>query len=873
MDYSFGSWIRRKRKALDLTQQELAQRLGCSVSTILKIEADERRPSRQIAELLAKHLAIPADQIPLFLKAARQEKAVDGLGEIESPSPLPLSGRRVPIPKAQGLLIGREFELAQIASIVADPKCRLLTLTGEGGIGKTRLALATASQIQDSFEFGGIFINLAPLVGRDQIVTAIADALGIVLYSASDRSVQLINRLQDKEVFIVLDNFEHLLSQVDCVSLPRDLLAGAPLVKLLVTSREPLQVQSEWVFEVRGLPVPGINELDSLESSSAVKLFVQRAQQTSLGFELVPEDSRAVREICQLVDGMPLAIEMAAAWTRTLSCAEIAHEIQSNINFLTTSSRDMTERHRSIRATFDYSWKLLSQEEQTVLQRLSIFKGGFTREAAEYVAGADLSLLSALVSKSLLHRTEHGHYDLHELVRQYSLEYLKQNESHYVETQDRHSEYYSSLLKKRGDAFKSADQQTVAKELAAQIANLRQAWRWAGERGQAAQVGQAADTLFWLYELRCDCREGVPLFGHVANRLKEENGFKIGTASILDETRVITWARVMAYQGFFCLRQGLHPQSKDLLERSLAILRPIAEGVSLAARDALSNTLAFLGMLTVSLGDYANGNRFLNEGLEIKRANKDGWGIAFCLRQLGVLGFYQGAYDEADRLLSEGLEISRALGNSWAIAYSLDFLSTAAYARGAYADAEKLLREGLALSQQVEDRFTTAYALNGLGLVKQSLGEQDEARRLLEGSISIWREIGDLASMAQSLNNLGDVYLEMNDNLEAQKCFLEALSVAKNAGLIPVMLDSLLGIATLQANEGLDELAVKTLAHIKDHPASTQATKSRAERLYAEFGSKLPAEELELLSVGFHEVSFDQFVQDVLERYESGQSV
>ena len=866
MDYSFGSWVRRKRKALDLTQQELAQRLGCSLSTILKIESDERRPSRQIAELLATHLDIPPDQIPLFLKVARQEKAADSLGEIESPGPPHLSGRRVPIPHAPGSLIGREFELAQIASLVEDPKCRLLTLTGAGGIGKTRLALETASQIQDAFEFGGVFINLVPLGGRDQIVTAIADALGIVLYSASDRSVQLINRLRNHKVFIVLDNFEHLLSQVDCVSLARDLLAGAPLVKLLVTSREPLQVQSEWVFEVRGLPVPGINELDSLESSSAVKLFVQRAQQTSLGFELRPEDRQAVRQICQIVDGMPLAIEMAAAWTRTLACAEIAHEIQSNINFLITSSRDTTERHRSIRATFDHSWKLLSDEEQTVLQRLSIFKGGFRREAAEYVAGANLPLLSALVSKSLLHRTEQGHYDLHELVRQYSLEYLKKNESDHVETQDRHSEYYSALLKKRGDGFKSVSQPTVAKELAAEIANLRQAWQWAGERGQAAQVGQAADTLFWLYELRCDCREGVPLFGHVANSLEPENASQRGAASGLDETQVITWARVMAYQGFFCLRQGLHPQSKDLLERSLAILRPMAERGSLAAGDALSNTLAFLGMLTVSLGDYINGNHFLNEGLEIKRASNDGWGIAFCLRQLGVLGFYQGAYDEADRLLSEGLEVSRALGNSWAIAYSLDFLSTAAYTRGEYAEAERLLREGLALSKQVEDRFTTAYALNGLGLVKQSLGEHAEARRLLEDSISIWREIGDLASMAQSLNNLGDVYLETNENLEAQKCFLEALSVAKNAGLVPVMLDALLGIATLRANEGMHATAVKTLAHIKDRSASTQATKSRAEKLYTEFGSKLPAEELDVLSAEFHEESFDRLVQEVLGR-------
>jgi tetratricopeptide (TPR) repeat protein len=322
----------------------------------------------------------------------------------------------------------------------------------------------------------------------------------------------------------------------------------------------------------------------------------------------------------------------------------------------------------------------------------------------------------------------------------------------------------------------------------------------------------------------------------------------------------------MAYQGFFCLRQGLHPQSKDLLERSLAILRPMSEGGSLAARDALSNTLAFLGMLTVSLGDYTNGNRFLNEGLEIKRTNKDGWGIAFCLRQLGVLGFYQGAYDEADRLLSEGLEISRALGSAWAIAYSLDFLSTSAYARGAFTEAEKLLREGLVLSKQVGDRFTTAYALNGLGLVKQSLGDYTEARHLLEDSISIWQEIGDLASMAQSLNNVGNVFLEMNEPLEAQKCFREALSIAKNAGLVPVMLDALLGNAALQASEGLYETALKTLAHIKDHPASTQSMKSRAEKLYTEFGSKLAAGESDAISAVFHEEAFDQLVQNILGR-------
>jgi len=859
LDHSFGIWVKRRRKAIDLTQQELALRIGCSLATIVKIEADERRPSRQIAELLAQHLEIQEDKRDLFLKVSRKDKAADTLGEISFPDQ-PVSLTKNQILQSPDPLIGREFELAEISRFLLDPKCRLLTLSGTGGIGKTRLAMEVAVQGQESFAYGGIFINLAPLNERDQIVTAIADTIGIVLYNASDRSAQLINHLRDKELLLVMDNFEHLLDMADCVSLSNDILRGAPQVKLLVTSREPLQLQAEWVFEVRGLPVPAVNESNGLDSSSAVKLFVQRAKQARIDFELSIEDQTAVRKICQLVDGMPLAIELAAAWTRTLTCPEIVKEIQSNINFLATSARDVPERHRSIRATLDYSWKVLSNEEQYVLKQLSIFRGDFTREAAEYVAGANLSVVFALVSKSLLNRKSPGRYDLHELVRQYLREYLMKDEAEYIRANDRHGEYYSLLLQQLGNDFKGADQPRVESELAAEIANLRQAWKWTGERGQVLQVGQAADTLFWLYEFRCDCREGVPLFGHVANRLEMGDGSITETTSSADETRAITQARVMAYQGFFCLRQGLHPQSKDLLERSLAMLRPLAAGGSSAASDALSNTLAFLGMLTVSLGDYTNGNRFLNEGLEIKRKNKDGWGIAFCLRQLGVLGFYQGAYDEADRLLNEGLEISRALGNAWAIAYSLDFLGTTAHERGAYAEAEKLLREGLMLSQQVGDRFTTAYGFNGLGLVKMACGEFTEARQLLDEGITIWREIGDHASLAQSLNNLGNVLLEMTRFSEAESNFVEALLLARRAGLVPAMLDSLLGEAILQVHTGDKDFAIKALAHIIRHPASTQGVKNRAKKIY----SDLPKEGMETMYDSFREDTFKSLVEEML---------
>ena len=244
MEHSFGNWVRHRRKTLDLTQQELAARVKCSASLIFKIEADERRPSRQIAELMAEHLEIPADQRDLFLKVARQEKSVEKLG-LPAVSEAPFARPRPRIPSSPDPLIGREFELAEIARLMIDPHCRLLTLTGAGGIGKTRLASEAAARQPGAFEDGAIFVNLAPLTDRGQMVTAIADALGFVLYNASDRGEQLISYLREKETLLCLDNFEHLLNEEGCVSFVGDLLKGAPDVKLLVTSREPLQIQAE----------------------------------------------------------------------------------------------------------------------------------------------------------------------------------------------------------------------------------------------------------------------------------------------------------------------------------------------------------------------------------------------------------------------------------------------------------------------------------------------------------------------------------------------------------------------------------------------------------------------------------------------------
>jgi predicted ATPase/DNA-binding XRE family transcriptional regulator len=833
---SFGAWVRRRRKALDLLQKELASRIGCSVTALQKIERGERRPSRGLAERLAESLAVPVDQRATFLQVARGERMAERLAvpptvaaPAEAERQPPAARHELALPASA--LVGREAELAELALILRDPHCRLLTLTGPGGIGKTRLALAAAAQQQEAFAQGVAFVALAPLVGRDQVVTAVADALGCVLYGTRDRADQLAHFLRDKVVLLVLDSFEHLLTEAACAGLISQLVRETGSLKLLITSREPLDIQEEWAFDVQGLPMPISAATEDVEASSAARLFQQRARQARAGYALSAGDYPQVARICQLVGGVPLGIELAAAWMRTLTCQEIADEIQRNLDFLATRARDVPERHRSIRAVFDQSWALLSAEEQAVLRRVAVFRGGFTRPAAEEVAGASLALLSTLVAKSLLRRAADGRYNPHELVRQYALDQLGDDAGEHGQTRSRHSQYYAHLHQRRDAAFKGPDQVAVAAELATELANIRLAWEWASTHRLVAELSQAADTLFWLYESQSNFREGIPLFGQAVEALQTPAGAP-ATAQA-EQLRQLALGQALSYQGFFCFRQGQHPLGRELLQRSLALLRKLADGGPREARVAQSTAAAFLGIVTYRMGEYAEGRRLLGEGLAIKRELGERWGATLCLRQLGLAAYSQGEHAEAHRLLSESLVLSRAMGNPWSLAFSLNFLSMVAQAQGAYDEAQRLLQEGLALSQRLQDRFNIATAQSGLGMVHLARGQASEARHYFEQSIAIWREIGDQGSLAHSLNQLGETLLHFGDRSAARACFEEALAVAREAHIAPVMLDALIGVASLYAGEGAIENALEIVLHILANPASTREARGRAEQLRA----------------------------------------
>ena len=349
------------------------------------------------------------------------------------------------LPPAPTPFVGREGELAEIEQLLSDPACRLLTLVGPGGIGKTRLALEAAHVMVDTATFpnGVYFASLQPLTSPEFIISTIADALSFQFYSGADPRQQLLDYLREKSLLLVLDNVEHLLEDISLVS---EMLAAAPGVHILATSRERLNLREEWVLEVSGLNSPAVETEINLESYSAIELFVQQARRVSVGFALDNANQSAVVRICHLVGGMPLGIELAAAWVRALSCEQIADEIERSLDVLETPTRNIEPRHRTMRAALDQSWQLLSDVEQNVFKRLSVFRGGFTREAAEYVARATLRTLTGLVDKSMVRVNAGGRYDLQELLRQYAEEKLGEMPAEQEQTRDRHSTYYADFM-------------------------------------------------------------------------------------------------------------------------------------------------------------------------------------------------------------------------------------------------------------------------------------------------------------------------------------------------------------------------------------------------------------------------------------------
>lgn len=835
----FGEWVKKRRKVLDLTQKELAQRSSCTVHTVRKIESGERRPSKQLAELLSNALAISPEEIPTFLRVARGEMNLERLHSATLEIPSPFMAEIQPVYTLSNLplqitpLVGRDAELTAMEKLFTDPQCRLLTLTGMGGIGKTRLAIVFAERQRSSFQGCVFYIPLTPINSPEAIVPVMADAVGFTFSGPTNPKEQLLNYLASQlsqSVLFVLDNLEHLLFQpaieekTGVIGLISELLHRSPNMKVLATSRERLNLQGEWTYELYGLSVPPTGFSGRLDDYSAAAMFVQCARRAMVDFEVTEAEQNAVIHICQMLDGIPLAIELAAAWVGVLSCQEIAQEIDTNIDFLTTSMRDIPERHRSIRASFEHSWKLLSGEEQDVLRKLSVFQGGFDRKAAEQIAGASLMLLASLVSKSLVRRTESGRYDLHEVIRQFASSYLKRDPQS-CETYECHCEFYLNYTQAREKQLKSALQQDALRELTGEIDNIRAAWTWAIENDKYEELGRAARAFGWYYEVAGLYSEGIEQLELLAQAVRARPPEDTVCQRILGVTLI--------QQAVLYFRKGEFQHARYLYEESIQILRLIGDP------SLLADAHVFLGVLLHLNGEFERSMANINEGLAYARAGNDKFFEAYAIYNLGYIASLMGRFEEGYEQMLVGLDMWRAVGDPHYIALGLNFLVTTLIELGRHEEAKAFMQESIALCEQTKNRWGLGTAYRHMGLATMSAGQFAEAQIHFHKCLEIYSDYTVGYDIALSLTYLGEAMMMAGDLCGSREIVLDGLRAAAEASITPIIMEALLVLAHIDSGTGEVENSLRILTCVLNNPVCTQKMKDRARELECQIEMQL----------------------------------
>jgi predicted ATPase/DNA-binding XRE family transcriptional regulator len=785
---SFGLWLKERRRVLGLTQQELAQQAACSLSSLRKIEAGELTPSRELALLLAAALGVADAEQEAFVAYARDERRAMATSALVTTTALPAANasvsaplpptppsppRRTSLPSQVTPFFGREAEVVAVQQMLANPACNLLTLVGPGGIGKTRLALAVAQTIADlrvlildseeasplhqkskithpKFNDGLYFVSFAGVTSVEFMATTIAHTLDLSFAGAGDPQTQLLAHLREKDLLLVLDNMEHLLAGVDLLVA---ILHAAPSVKLLVTSRERLDLQGEWVFDLQALAQP-----------VSVTLFVERAQRVQRTFTLTPANQAAVERICRLVGGMPLALELAANWVHALSCQEIAGEIERSLDFLTVTQRNLPARQRSVRATFDYSWQLLSEQERTVLRRLSVFRGGFQREAATAVAQATLPVLANLVAKSLVRRNAEGRYDLHELVRQFVEEHLGHDAAEEQQSRQAHAAYFLDLAEATAVKLKGADQRNWISELEREEGNIEAALHWTLTDPHPSQTATTGtDDAVGLMGVRLVTALGS--FWGATGQLSKGHYWLHQAMHKYHSIPEPLRAKLFHAFGLILGLQGDLHQAKPLLEQSVVLYQAIEN------QHGLAEVYAVLGRLYNRQGDYEKARQWLDQSLVYARSVNDRYQVAYALAQLVITFMGQQAYEQARQLAQEALSMARASGNLTIISQSLLISGELARALGDYAQAEVYYQEGILLAEELGHHSSLIALQLNLGHVVLRKGDISSARHYFGESLRFGQQLPDQATIAMCLLSFGGVAAALHRPDQAARLF------------------------------------------------------------------------------------------------------
>ncbi len=841
----FSDWLQRRRKHLDLTQAELANRACCSVFALRKIEAGDRRPSKQLAAMLAKALGLPLDLHQVFIKVARGELGLEKLAPLDGVSPPSLkpSATLGNLPRALTPFVGREVELAALAGLLGDPQCSLLTIVGPGGIGKTRLGIAAAEHMQAQFPDGSWFVPLAPVNSPLLIVPTIAESVGLKFQDPTNLAAQLLRYLHAKKALLLMDNAEHL---VDGVGVFSEILKDCPHVKLLVTSRERLNLSSEWVFDVQGLPLPLGPQVKHFEAYSSVVLFLQSARRVQVGFELASADHPWVLKICQIVDGMPLGIELSAAWVGMLSVEEIATEIERSLDFLSVEMHDFPERHRSMRATLDQSWKLLSAEEKLILSRLSVFHGSFNRDSAQAVCEANLAVLSSLKNKSLLRRTDRDEYDLHEIIRQYAVLRLADYPAEAEHIREQHALYFVSYLARCEKDLQGARQVETLDAMAKIIDNLAQGWLYMvthcrsfmrnGEPFPDALLHSALFSTSLFYEQRCRSGEVIALFKESVDYLKSLHTEMVEPADS---------ACLSSILGHISAHLGLHyyyvldiDKARELLEEAIQLLDMDHSRVEQAqARVMLAWLRYYQGKTNQASGMFEQSRQVFKEAGQT-------WWYTLSTTELAAAFLTLGRLDEAIALYQEGfdlvdpgdLRIGLSLRGDFAIALAM---------QNDFAKAEQLLQENLQLSYRLRNDRLTSHIYFDLSRVALADRRIEQAENYLQQSFNIITQFGESHDLALNYLYSGRCSIFRGHPATARQQFRQVIRIGLALDQFHLVHDALVYTARAYIQEGQAKQALKVYLLLRLCQEEDRLIQEQFKALTAELRAALPAGQID----------------------------
>ena len=736
--YSFGEWLKQQRKQLRLTQREVATAVFCSTAMIKKIEADERQPSVELAQALAVTLQLSPEQHPIFVEIARGERPLDALAEGRGSRGAGESFASS-LPTSATPFIGRQAELIEITAKLHQPECRLLTLLGPGGMGKTRLAIEAARQVQANFADGVVFVNLTAVSDPALIPDAIAHALNLSLPGPADKHLPRI--LRQRQMLIVLDNCEQLGDGLEWLS---TLLAAAPNITLLATSRERLQLAEEWVFSVAGL-------------DAARELFGQTAVRVKPDFDVQAEET-AVRHICQLVENLPLAVELAASWTPFLTCDQIAEQIQTGLDILATTVRNIPARHRSMQAVFDASWQLLTEAERDALMRLSVFRGGWRVAEATAVAKATLFLLRGLVEKSLVRVGKNGRFHIHELTRQYAAAQLQAAGAE-KETRQQHANIFFALAERFEQTQPTPEGPALFQQVQQEFRNIEAALQWLLDSEQSSQALQLAGNLGLFWFGGGHRQEGVRWLETILARSDQADSIArcaalLTMASLLplvgreqDAAAYMAQLKPMAYRledpyllARVLFTVSLYLGDREEAKRTLEEALPLFDLIQDERKGDIVVFYGFYGDLLRETGQYADAKASYQKAEEVRLR----YGFSMADNHTGNFGrlaLQEGNLPEAYALVAEQIENMRQLRHHKWLADWLVRLGEIETYLGEWSAAQTHLQECFQLMEAMGDLRGQADVLAGLGYLALQRGEVATAVAHLQNSLHWYAEI------------------------------------------------------------------------------------------------------------------------------------